>query len=435
MRSSLCVAFAVVAASAVAAPAQAYHLKTLYSFCAKAHCADGGSPAAALLEDSAGNLYGTTSSGGTKALDENAPGGTVFELERDGTKWRHRVLHSFCSDAFCSDGATPLGGLVMDASGNLYGSTNEGGAFGYGTVFVLKPNGSRWKLKTLHDFCPSACGTTEGAAPWGTLTYDGAASGASYDGTSPLYGTTFGGGQFDAGTAFALSPAHRGWKLKTIYEVCSDESCNASEMNPGLTIDGGGNLYGTISLGGATGVGNAFELARQGKRWSYTDIYDFCSAPSCGGYEPGSPPVPDGTGAFYGTTEFGGPTEQHGGVVYKLTPGGARTFTETVVHAYCSAADCADGSVPVAPVVLDAEGNILAAASMGGASGGGNVTKFSSAGAILDGYDFCAKASCADGRNPSAPVSDASGSLFGTTRGGGKHSDGNHGGTVYELVP
>src|SRR5262249_5258946 len=143
---------------------------TLYSFCQKPNCADGSTPKAALISDSAGNLYGTTWSGGAHQ------GGTVFMLTPAG---KEKVLYSFCRKAKCADGAQPYAGLLADGAGNLYGTTVTGGKNNAGTVFKIGPDGAE---TVLHSFCLSlGCG--DGRNPYGGLIADSAGN---------LYGTTEG---------------------------------------------------------------------------------------------------------------------------------------------------------------------------------------------------------------------------------------------------
>jgi uncharacterized repeat protein (TIGR03803 family) len=150
---------------------------TLYNFCAQSGCADGASPNQYLIFDGHGNLYGTTWAGGTDDV------GTVFEITATGAE---RVLYTFTEGA---DGGGPDGGVVMDGSGNLYGTTSFGGAHGKGTVFELSSSG---KLTVLHSFA-----VRDGSAP---------EAGVILDGQGHLYGTTSGGGTYGYGTVFKLTP-------------------------------------------------------------------------------------------------------------------------------------------------------------------------------------------------------------------------------------
>ena len=189
-------------------------LRVLYRF---TNGADGGGPAAGLIRDAAGNLYSTTVEGGVSNF------GTVFKLDSTGTE---TVLHSFAGSL---DGAYPLAGLVRDAAGNLYGTTESYGPFRAGTVFKLDSTGAE---TVLHSFAAPP----DGAYPYAGLVRDTAGN---------LYGTTNGGGSFGAGTVFKLDPAG---KLTVLHSF----SGNADGANPdsALVRDASGNLYGATYLGG-----------------------------------------------------------------------------------------------------------------------------------------------------------------------------------------
>jgi uncharacterized repeat protein (TIGR03803 family) len=177
----------------------------IHKFCLMSNCSDGMLPSAVIM-DGTGNLYGTTASGGANGA------GTVFELSPPPvgkTSWTEKNLYNFCAQKNCGDGYLPGGGVILDVSGNLYGTTAFGGYTGgaTGTMFKLSPPGAgttRWTETILHDLCWwKAC-------PWGRdiagLTYRGAASGALYDGISPIYAAASSGGYGDNGTLFALTP-------------------------------------------------------------------------------------------------------------------------------------------------------------------------------------------------------------------------------------
>jgi uncharacterized repeat protein (TIGR03803 family) len=197
---------AILATAFLFAPSgvRATMVKTLYSFCTLQHCTDGENPRAGLIFDEAGNLYGTTNAGGANG------DGTVFVLLPNSTRsqWTYRVLHSFCAMRRCFDGVEPQAGLILDqnGSGTLYGTTTGGGAHDHGTVFELIPNGdkSRGLEKVLYSFC-SQRGCRDGEAP---------VAGLLMDDVGKLYGTTDGGGSSaGAGTVFQLARIMReGWR-------------------------------------------------------------------------------------------------------------------------------------------------------------------------------------------------------------------------------
>ena len=203
--------------------------KVLYSFSGGT---DGDQPAAGLIFDAAGNLYGTTYVGGT------SDNGTVFELTpAGGGTWTERVLYNFNG----TGGAIPQAGLIFDAAGNLYGTTFAGGTYNLGTVFELTPaGGGTWTEQVLHNFGNG----TDGGGPWAGLIFDAAGN---------LYGTTRYGGSYGGGTVFRLNA--QGETL--LYSFSGADGANPIA---GLVLDAAGNLYGTTYLGGASSQGTAFEI-------------------------------------------------------------------------------------------------------------------------------------------------------------------------------
>ena len=169
---------------------------------------------------------------------------------------REKVLHSFCAQTNCPDGASPRAGLIMDAAGTLYGTTAAGG-LGYGTVFALTPDAAKtqWTEKVLYHFC-SLTNCRDGSYPVANLIFDG---------TRHLYGTTLYGGVHNSGTAFelTLNAARTEWTEKVLYSFCSRNNCgDGSSPQAGLIEDASGKLYGTTVAGGAyyNAGGTVFEL-------------------------------------------------------------------------------------------------------------------------------------------------------------------------------
>jgi uncharacterized repeat protein (TIGR03803 family) len=342
----------------------------LYSFCSLAKCADGETPVASLIQDAAGNLYGTTSFGGT------GNGGTVFKLEppaQQGGAWTEVVLYNFCSVKACADGKNPVASLIEDRAGNFYGTTYAGGPQGWGTVFEVTPSGTETLLYSFRQ--PS---TGDGNSPLAGLIQDAAGN---------FYGTTNQGGANASGTVFEVTKAG----VETVlYSFCSVGGANCTDgANPqaGLIADAAGNLYSTTNLGGAYGYGNVFEVSASGVE---TDLYDFC--PAGGNCTDGAYPLAgvlqDVAGNLYGTTESGGAGSLGCavnslltcGVVFKLAPpsqqGGA--WTETVLYSFCSTGgtNCTDGEYPEGNLIQDVAGNLYSTTSAGGSNtalGGGTV--------------------------------------------------------------
>ena len=211
---------------------------------------DGYRPAAGLIPDESGNFYGTTSDGGAYG------GGTVFEImPRTGGGWVEKILHSF-NEASNKDGYDPLGGVIFDASGNLYGTTYYGGAKNSGTVFELIPTaGGHWDEKILYSFSDK-----------GTGGYNPDYAGVALDSSGNLYGTTVSGGggtgcgNAGCGTVFELTPQAGGAWAETVLHSFSNNGTDGQYPWAGLIIDTAGNLYGTTEFGGTGGSGTVFEL-------------------------------------------------------------------------------------------------------------------------------------------------------------------------------
>ena len=331
---------------------------------------DGIYPAAALIFDAEGNLYGTTNLGGIHPC-QGAGCGTVFELSpREDGGWTEKVLHSFGRG---TDGNYPQAGLIMDAAGNLYGTTLYGGynpcpwGGGCGTVFELSPReDGGWTERVLHNFNYNAYSEFGGAYPKAGLIFDAAGN---------LYSTTSGGGGYicqgsGCGTVFELSPTEGGgWAEKDLRDFCS---CGEG-TNPvaGLIMDTAGNLYGTVGEGGMGGGGAAFELTLQADgSWSETNVYYFSYDHGGGpdGAYPNASLIFDAAGNLYSTTKQGGVHDT--GTVFELTPTDGGTWSEKVLHSF---GDGTDGFYPLANLILDAGGNLYSTTSAGGIHGDGAV--------------------------------------------------------------
>jgi uncharacterized repeat protein (TIGR03803 family) len=250
---------------------------------------DGSNPYGSLIFDKAGNLYGTTLFGG-----ENGDG-VVFELKPSQGGWAETVLHSFAG----SDGLNPNPSLTFDRAGNLYGTTNSGGASGLGTVFELMRSGGTWTEHVLYSFT--------------TVFPDGTVPGAGviFDSAGNLYGTTSQGGSSNGGTVFELMPSNGGWTEAILY---SFNVVSGYQLEAGLTFDKAGNLYGTTWGGGANGDGVVFELTPSKSGWVESVLHNFNGSD---GYLPYGLVI-DSTGNLYGMADQGGANGD--GVVFELTP-------------------------------------------------------------------------------------------------------------------
>lgn len=361
------------------APAQTYSESVLHSFAGQ----DGASPLTGLVRDKAGNMYGTTSAGGASGY------GTVFRLNTNG---KATVLHSFKGSA---DGATPYASVVRDAAGNLYGTTYFGGSANLGTVFKVDTAG---KETVLHTFV----GANDGSLPLGGLFLDSKGNlygttqggGAYYQGTvfkvntagketvlhifsggdgaypfatpildknGNIYGTTEGGGAWNVGTVFKLTKKGKETVLYSFTGTGGDGAYPAAR----LIQDAAGNFYSTTWQGGKTcfdGCGTVFKVTVTGKE---TVLYSF-NGPPDGAY-PAAGLVRDAAGNFYGTTAGGGASNS--GSVFKLDKSG----TETSLYSFTGGAD---GSIPFyETLVRDAAGALYGTTYQGGASNLGTIFK------------------------------------------------------------
>jgi len=263
----------------------------LYSFTGQA---DGAKPEAALAMDAAGNLYGTTTAGGSNG------NGTVFKLtvpKKANGKWKEKVLYSFGSG---TDGTTPVSGVTLDSKGNIYGTASAGGSYGFGTVFELTLSKSGWTESILHDFQNSS----DGAVPY---------AGLIFDKTGNLYGAATEGGTGGGGTVFELMPSSGGWTFNVIYGVAG---WGISGTFRNVILDASGNIYATTHCDGANNSGTVYELTNSGGIWTYNSLYVFTGGSD--GQFSFSNLVFDKYGNLYGTTNQGGGNGS--GDIFKIKP-------------------------------------------------------------------------------------------------------------------
>jgi uncharacterized repeat protein (TIGR03803 family) len=372
--SLLVLAIALSAGFILTQSAQAQTFTVLHKFTGTP---DGASPSAPLITVNE-SVYGTTTNGGAFGY------GTVFKVGRNGSEV---VLHSFDN----TDGAYPLGGLVRDKAGNFYGTTYEGGAFGDGTVFKLDPNGSE---SVLHSFTYG----TDGGNP---------SSGLVIDSTGNLYGTASQAGALGWGTIFKLDASN----VFTILHSFAGPPTDGGDPIGNLIMDSAGNLYGTTYRGGAFGAGNGtvFELDTSNNE---TILYSFANEES-----PASSLFRDKKGNLYGTTPYGGDFDR--GMVFKLDQDGILTVLRSFTEGH-------GGGTPVSNLVLNKSGNLMGTSQGGNGEAYGTVFAISPAGklTILHYFDY------ADGAYPRAGlVKDASGNFYGTAQ------QGASAGTVFKLSP
>jgi uncharacterized repeat protein (TIGR03803 family) len=368
--STAILAFAALLTLFATQPAPAQTLKALYSFTG---AADGGDPFPAVIQDAAGNLYGTTDYAGKYYA------GVVFKVSKTG---KETVLYTFTGGV---DGQYPYAPLVQDAAGNLYGTTQYGGTANLGVVFKLNKTG---KETVLHSFT----GGADGVYPYAGLFRDAAGN---------LYGTTENGGTANLGVVFKISKTGKETVLHSFTGGANDGSDPASA---GFYMDAKGNLYSVTSQGGTSGEGVLYKLTPKGK---LTVLHSFTAGTTDGCYPYGTPAV-DADGNMYGGT--GGCGTSNFGVVWKVNKNG----TETILHNFSGASD---GQSPLAGVILDADGNIYGSCNTGGASGFGTAFEIHKNGRFTLLHDFTGGT---DGKYLyGGLILDPKGRIYGTTINGG----------------
>jgi len=366
----------------LAAVEQAQTFTTLYDFSGGS---DGGNPDAAVIQDPAGNLYGTTGSGGS-----SGPNGVVFKLDTAGNE---TVLHTFSG----LDGQNPDAPLVRDRAGNIYGTTYWGGSNEWGTVFKIDTRG---RERVLYGFThgPNGCNPFQGLVA---------------DEAGNFYGTTTGCGSANYGTIFKID---RVGKFTLLHSFAGSPSDGAEPAYGHLTMDDSGNLYGLTSGGGAYSYGALYKLSKSG---TLALLYSFK-----GGLKDGCGPqgsvVQGKAGNLYGTT--GGCGSNKYGTIWKVS----KTGKETILHNF--AGGSGDGCYPVAGVTRDRKANLYSVTGECGANGYGALYKLSAKGklTLLHSFDQ------SDGDYPAGEVLRTDeGALFGTVLQGGDYNAG----TVWSYVP
>jgi uncharacterized repeat protein (TIGR03803 family) len=341
---------------------------------------DGGSPQGGLVQDASGNFYGTTYAGGAHQK------GVVFKVDPSGNE---TVLYSFTGQ---NDAGNPYAGLIMDAAGNLYGTAEGGEGSSLGVVFKLDPHDN---FTVLHTFAGA-----DGESPYGALFMDSAGN---------LYGTTEGGGAFQDGTVFKIDSTG---KFTTIYSFAG--ALDGYEPYGGVIMDSAGNLYGTTRHGGHTNYGTVFKIDSTGTE---SVLVNFNGA---NGEYPMNSLVIDSGGNLYGTLLNGG--DDDCGTVFKVDNSGKAT----VLYGFKGGLF---GKYPYAGLVMDASSNLYGTTFQGGAFQYGQVFKVDTTGKATFLHSFTGKK---DGTYPYAGlILDSAGNLYGTTTAGGPGGAG----TVFKIIP
>jgi uncharacterized repeat protein (TIGR03803 family) len=419
------------------ASAQADSYKVIHDFAGT----PGSFPVGNLVADEAGNLYGVLTgdinTAGNCVSGSNC--GSVFKLSKTASGgWVSIQLHQFTGEG--TDGASPQGGLVLDAAGNLYGTTYAGGSYGLGTAFELSPtSGGGWTYAVIYNF---------------GVFYDGHSPQAALilDSSGNLYGTTLTAGSDgncvdSCGVVFELSPSASGvWTENVIYYFGGD---NGSWPSAPLVFDAAGNLYGTTQYGGklkdcaSLGCGVVFKVSPDSLGyWSGSVLYSFAGG-SDGALPFYSGVILDAAGNLYGTTTAGGNAGCKGGcgVVYELSPESNGSWTETAIHRFTAVSGTPSygGGWPESGLTPDTSGNLYGATYLGGkgegvvfkvspnSSGGWNETVLHAfTGGTAGGYPY-----------QSGLMFGPDGYLYGTTLSGGDLSQcGGEGcGVVFRITP
>jgi uncharacterized repeat protein (TIGR03803 family) len=373
---------------------------------------DGQQPIAGLIIDHSGNLYGTTFYGGANG------DGAVFELTpQSGGGWVETVLFSF--NDLGNDGFWPNSRLVFDASGNLYGTTFFGGTFGVGTVYELSPTtGGNWTGKTIHSFDNRG---GDGTWPHASLIVDASGN---------LYGTTAGGGAAGDGIVYELIPAGDGTFTEKVLH--SFNGTNGASPYSSLVLDASGNLYGMTAYGGTStactaGCGTVFELSpATGGHWGEKVLRSFNNTD---GANPYGNLIFGTNGNLYGVTSQGGAGND--GLVFELAPTTGGSWGEKILHTFNSPGD---GINPWAPLIFDGAGNLYGTTGSGGEGGQGTVFGLSPTTSgpwkerVL--YNFNTRDGNGYGPVPGV-VFDGAGNLYGATESGGAYGNG----IIFEITP
>jgi uncharacterized repeat protein (TIGR03803 family) len=358
-----------------------------------------------------------------------ANAGTVYTLSPTAGGWKETVLYSFSG---LLDGAAPFDNVVMDSDGNLYGTTENGGAYNEGTVFKLGPaSDGSWNFSVLYTFR----GRKDGGAPQSSLVLDAKGN---------LYGTTIIGGVpgrnnclKGCGVSFRLSPSPAGAWTETVLHSFSGGADGSVPDGP-LVFDRDGNLYGTAVQGGDQtdcahlGCGVVYELSPSSAgEWKQKVIHTFRNRMD--GDAPSGPLTFDSLGNLFGIARGGsqGFCPDGCGIVFELALSSSGVWEEIVVHRF----NGSDGEGPAMGLTLDSSGNIYGAAVGGGPGSGGLLFELSQdEGGVWTEtklHSFLYGSIYGSGPNGRL-LMDSDGNLFGTTGSGGTQGGG---GTVFKFTP
>lgn len=411
------VALVLVLLTVIGATAGAQTFRVIHKFTPQASV-----PLDGLTADSAGNLYGTTSSGGSfsgQCFTFGNGCGTVFRLALHNSSWIYTSIYNF---QWGDDGAIPYAAPVFGPDGSLYGTTYYGGGsanctsdYGCGTVYELLPPASDcqgvlcyWSEKVLYAFAVETI--WDGENPEARVNFDSAGN---------LYGTTYNGGNNmpfgpNYGTVYELTPSQGSWNETILRTFLGGYLFgDISEPFSGVILDRSGNVYGTgdgSECGLRQGCGAVYELRPGQGTWTYQFIHQF-NWPG-DGLSPAGAPIWDAAGNMYGSTDGNGLSGNNGPSVWKLSPT-PNGWTETILHAWSLGAEGGRGSL-----TMDADGNVYGVQSDFW-QGPGSVFKLTNNNGVWV-YTTLHQFSGEDGEYPNGSlVVDGNGNIFGTTTYGG----------------
>jgi len=363
--------------------------------------ADGGTPYAPVTVDGRGDLYGTTSSGGS--------GGVVFKMTHTNGAWTFGTLYSFGAP---NDPVFPYAGVVFGPDGTLYGTGSAGGTHGAGAVFNLQPPPhfeanvfAPWTETVLYSFE----GGDDGLTPYASVTFDRAGN---------IYGTTYNGGAGRQGTVYKLTRSGGGWTESVLYNFAGS---NGQGPIGGVIIDNAGNLYGTTQMGGLyQDFGEVYELTYAAPvGWTESFLYSF---------DQNGPSAPTATLMFGPSGNIYGTTASGEGSIFDLTPSGSTWIYHLLYGGGGGIEECGDRG----GLAMDAAGNFYGTTTCDGAHGSGSVFKLSYINGVWTSTTLYSFTGGSDGEFPEAgPALDANGNLYGTTTQGGAYGNG----VVWEVTP
>jgi uncharacterized repeat protein (TIGR03803 family) len=392
-----------------------YSVTIVHSFGDGSVTNDGSEPVTGLIQASNGNFYGATPGGGINY-------GVVYQMTPTGTV---AILHSFSNSP--TDGYQPMASLIQASDGYLYGTSSAAGAYSYGCIFKLLPDGTSYSLAASFNY-------PTGGNPRSGLTQ-------GIDGN--LYGTLWDFGTYSGGAAFSFSSPTINNGTGAVSYLHEFGSVSNEGINPvgGMVQDAGGNFYGITEYGGSTGEGTVFRMTGSGTppTWTVTTLHSFGAIPNDGTPSAGfvQTLVLGSDGNLYGTTPGGGSASS--GTVFKITAPSSASPSYLILHTFGDGSVANDGLNPQAGLTQASDGNFYGTTTSGGTTasphpfvGYGTVFEITPSGLVTILHSFGDGSVLNDGTNPTANlIQGTDGLLYGTTSAGGSA----HIGTIFKIAP